>query len=370
MSYQRIFALFDREVVLPSFLNQKEPVILYGAGNIGHDLMRSLSKKGISVVCFLDRKATGGETVGGVPMYHPEDNRIDKTKYPVIISIFNPYVNIPELKKNLYAGGYSAVYTIMDIYDFVSEEMGNRFWLAPRQYFKKSKDYVLKGYELWDDDVSRRLYEQIIEFRITGDYGLLPEPHQNPYFPNDIPKWRQPVRFIDAGAYDGDTLRVLLQTTYDIEAIAAFEPDLNNFTKLSEFIRNTRGKFGNNVSLYPSGVWSVNKSMSFATGHGEASMISDEGESTIQCVALDEVLPVFSPTLIKMDIEGAEYEALRGAHRLIKDYRPGLAICLYHHPDHIWNIPLLIKNWSLGYKFYIRCHCYSTFELVLYAVPE
>ncbi len=337
---------------------------------MGRDMLRALSHKGISVVCFLDKKAKHGDTVAGTPVYPPNNTVIDKSDYPVIISIFNRDTNIVELAGQLRNWGYSGIYTIMDIYDYLSEDLGHRFWLTPGEYYRSCKDDIVKGYDIWDDETSRRLYESIIEFRMQGDYSALPDPHPKQYFPDDLPAWKQPLRIIDAGAYDGDTIRELMQTAYPIEAVAAFEPELDNFVKLSEFVRTNPSKFGPNVSLYPCAVWSAGKSLSFASGHGEASMISDKGESTIQCVALDEVLPLFSPTLIKMDIEGAEYEALTGAQRLIKEYKPGLAICLYHHPDHIWNIPLLIKNWSLGYKFYIRCHSYSTFDLVLYAVQE
>jgi FkbM family methyltransferase len=258
----------------------------------------------------------------------------------------------------------------MDVYDFLNKDLGPRFWLASKGHYRKCKDSILNAYNLWADEKSRQLYRAIIEFRMKGDYSLLPEPDSNQYFPDDLPSWRQPVRLIDTGAYDGDTLKDLIRTTYAIDAIAAFEPDLDNFVKLSGFVRNNPAKFGHNVSLYPCGVWSGNNNLCFTPGQGEACQISREGTSKIQVVALDAVLPVFSPTLIKMDIEGAEYEALLGSRQMIQQYKPGLAICLYHHPDHIWQIPLLINDWLPGYKLYMRCHAFNTFDLVLYAMQE
>jgi hypothetical protein len=90
----------------------------------------------------------------------------------------------------------------------------------------------------------------------------------------------------------------------------------------------------------------------------------------IQCTALDEALPSFGPTVVKMDIEGAEHAALLGAARSIQTHRPGLAICLYHEPAHLWEIPFLIQSWNLSYRMYLRSHCYSGFDLVLYAIPN
>ena len=69
-----------------------------------------------------------------------------------------------------------------------------------------------------------------------------------------------------------------------------------------------------------------------------------------------------------MDIEGSEYEALLGAKDTIYSSKPNLAICLYHKPNDLYEIPLLINSWNLGYKFYLRMHSYSAFDLVLYAV--
>ncbi|MDR2260412.1 MAG: FkbM family methyltransferase [Azoarcus sp.] len=77
----------------------------------------------------------------------------------------------------------------------------------------------------------------------------------------------------------------------------------------------------------------------------------------------------FRPNLIKMDIEGAEPEALMGAKNMIARHRPHLAICLYHRLDHLWRIPLMIHEWNLGYRFHMRQHA-PLFELVLYAYPD
>lgn len=61
-------------------------------------------------------------------------------------------------------------------------------------------------------------------------------------------------------------------------------------------------------------------------------------------MAIDDILPNFEPTFIKMDIEGAEYEALIGAESIITRSKPNLAICVYHAVNHIWDIPILLKK--------------------------
>ena len=91
----------------------------------------------------------------------------------------------------------------------------------------------------------------------------------------------------------------------------------------------------------------------------------------IQCVSLDEALPGFAPSLIKMDIEGAEMDALQGARTLIARHCPGLAISVYHRPEHLWQIPLWVNHAMPGaYRLSLRSHAYNDFELVLYAIPN
>jgi hypothetical protein len=96
-------------------------------------------------------------------------------------------------------------------------------------------------------------------------------------------------------------------------------------------------------------------------------MLRGEGGEKVLAVALDDVLTGFSPTFIKMDIEGAEISALRGGEKTIRRCLPDLAVCVYHRINHIWDIPLLLDDWRLGYKMYLRSYNPYTMETVLYA---
>lgn len=69
--------------------------------------------------------------------------------------------------------------------------------------------------------------------------------------------------------------------------------------------------------------------------------------------ALDDDLPD-GFTFLKMDIEGAEYDALKGAERTIRKLHPKLAVCVYHGYDDLWRLPILIDNYNPDYKFYLR----------------
>ena len=99
-----------------------------------------------------------------------------------------------------------------------------------------------------------------------------------------------------------------------------------------------------------------------------ASKCSESGKEVVQAFTIDGLLSGTPVTLIKMDIEGSELSALRGAENTIKEYSPRLAICVYHKPEDLFVIPSYIRSINNGYKYYLRKYVPNCGELVLYAV--
>ena len=145
-----------------------------------------------------------------------------------------------------------------------------------------------------------------------------------------------------------------------------FEPDPENFAALATAVRRMSTR---SVCL-PLAVADAYRILSFSGGNGEGGTISDDGTVRIAAVALDDVLPTQRVDFIKLDVEGAEIQALRGAAQLIQRSRPVLAISLYHRPQDIWEIPEQLAALCPDYRFYIRQHYYNSFDSVLYAIPE
>jgi hypothetical protein len=85
-------------------------------------------------------------------------------------------------------------------------------------------------------------------------------------------------------------------------------------------------------------------------------------------VALDDVLPRFAPTFIKLDIEGAEIRALRGAAEMIQVHRPRVAACVYHLPGHLWEVPEYLRELLPENRLFLRYHGFNGFDAVAYAV--
>lgn len=125
----------------------------------------------------------------------------------------------------------------------------------------------------------------------------------------------------------------------------------------------------NRYELYSLGVWSENTKLYFnAMGTGSSHVSEQRGEYIIQTAVLDEMVYDQKPTYIKMDIEGAEQEALKGCRKIIQTYKPKLAICIYHKPDDLFEIPAMIKEMNPQYKLYVRQYADAWYDTVLYAL--
>lgn len=331
---------------------------------MAQSIYRVSTENGLVISGFLDHNLPMNPSLNGLPILGPENG----SDAIVVIGIHNRDAEIPPIMEKLKLSGALRVITPIELYDFFGDQLGTRYWLTKRDYYLPFKSAISEAESIWADEASQSLYTSIIQFRIEGDYSLLPRPDlANQYFPPTIPAWKTPLRFIDCGAYDGDTLQNIDKLHIPIEALAAFEPDQANFQRLVKYVQEKQIQ---NTFLWPCGVYSFATQLKFSSGHGEASVISQDGLITIQCVSLDESVSDFKPTLIKMDIEGAEIEAIHGAQKIIQKIQPGLAISAYHLPSHIWEIPLLIKHMMPdAYKYYLRAHGFNDFDVVLYAVP-
>lgn len=375
-----IAALFEQlrfSLAQPSrdLFSDSSPVFIYGAGGVGKDVYRLLTQRGINVTAFLDRAALPGATWQGIPVYRPDDPALtlaQRQRAHTVIGIFNAHVEMPPIERLLTTLGYSRVTSFLDLHDAFATDLGDRFWLTARSFYLNTEASCAAAYELLSDETSRALFASILQFRFAKDYGILPAPGlTNQYFDQSLPAWAQPLRFIDCGAYNGDTIEHLRKTGLAVESIAAFEPDLANFVKLSQYVDAHREGLPKEVYLYPCGVDSSSRQLRFSSAQGAGSHLDESGDTVIQCVSIDEALHGFAPNVIKMDIEGAEVAALWGARRTIAEHRPGLAICLYHRPEHLWQIPRLVAEWyGDRAKYYLRSHCYNGFDLVLYVLPS
>ncbi|MEO8303024.1 MAG: FkbM family methyltransferase [Betaproteobacteria bacterium] len=342
-------------------------VVVYGAGNCGRAVSAYLGKTGHRVVAFLDAAAVSGQRLDGIPVHRPAEwpGRWPAGELDVVVAVHNYAVDMVLLIAQVRGLGFRRVLNMVDFHNHFPDGQPYRFWLTARIFYRGREREIEAAMALLGDATSRRWFSDVLAFRLSGDYSRLPAPcTADQYFPASLPRWSNPIRFIDCGAFDGDTVEALARAGYGFDAIAAFEPDPANFVALAARVRRHGA-----ASCFPCGVADSTRIVRFASGAGMGSHETPDGNAVIQCVAIDEALPGFRPTLLKMDVEGAERDALEGARRTIADARPSLAIALYHRPQDLWEIPQQIAGWNLGYRLEIRGHGHGSFDTVLYALP-
>lgn len=221
-----------------------------------------------------------------------------------------------------------------------------------------------------DRNAARSLYAQLIAAGAApGDILTIPASYRNDtsqYFDLLVPGEHE--SFVDCGCYDAGTAFRFAGwcggNGYD--RIWCFEPDRASYARCRELCAGLR-----DCDVYPYGVSDTAGTASFQSGLGEESRIMRAGgtgtDDAIETVALDSFLQGERVTFIKMDIEGAELAALRGAAHIIKEQKPKLAISVYHRPEDIIEIPGLILGLRPDYRLYIRHYSLLLNETVLYA---
>ena len=342
-------------------------VAVYGAGTFGQQLAGDLRKVGIEVPVILDRQPR--VSADGTAVVDPYGD-VDRS-LPIAIGVCNPGVDIAKLTAELHTLGHESVFSPVQVY----AELGLRgielshYWLTTNlDIYRRATEPIAAARALLSDERSRRLYDEILNYRRDGDAAAMevPDPLREQYLPADLPFMTGAVRLVDCGAYDGDTVRAYLAADVRLEAIAALEPDPVNFAALVEELAKHPDL---DAVAVPLGASDRSRQVKFRADGTSGATISADGTVTIQCVSLDELLHGWHPSHVKMDIEGAEGDALAGMTRIIGQDRPALAISIYHRPEDLWELILQVDTLMSPSRMHIRVYGHQGFDTVLYAMP-
>ncbi len=341
-------------------------ICIFGAGNIGKGTVDAFEKQGIEVDFFCDNDASKvGNKYKGIECISLEELKEKKDETLVIIA--TRYYK--EIYKQLKCSNFKNLDRIFT----------NKFFVD--DYFFSNPDIDSIKEKMWnlldilDDEESKRIASRIIEEWFTYEYkfGQLDDIYSiNQYFCQDLIKLSEEEVFIDGGAYIGDTIDgFLTNCNYKFKKIFSFELNERVYKILKDNVNKYEPEISENIVLLNSGL-SNTESEIFYDDDDEGSSINmdNKGSNKGKTVNIDKALSGERITFIKMDIEGSEVEALEGAKNTIEEYMPKLAICLYHKPQDLWEIPFLIKRLMPKYKLFIRHHTDLLNETVCYAILD
>lgn len=226
---------------------------------------------------------------------------------------------------------------------------------------KNYKDYLIViGTCTYGEEVYRQLVRGGIDEKniLQPKSELFSEFRGNQYFDVFLPKKEE--IFLDAGSFDGQTAAGFLEWAGERgKKIYAFEP----LEEMRDIIQKRRLP---KTEILNYAVWDKKEQL-FFTENSAGSFVNCDGTIEVQGMDIDSALQGAEVTFIKMDVEGSELKALAGARNTIRNYRPRLAICIYHKPSDVWEIPSYILRLVPEYRLYIRHYTMDVQETVLYA---
>lgn len=350
-------------------------LVLFGAGNLGRRTLKGLRQVGVEPLAFADNNPDlWNKPVDGLMAFSPAEAAAkfgNQAAFVITIWGSGSSHRIPRTQQQLHDLQCARVVSFAPLFWKYPQVFLPYFCLDLPHKFSQQGDQIRAGFKLWADEPSRSEYLAQLRFRFWLDFDGLPGAVTGEqYFPDDLFECSPDEVFVDCGAFDGDTLRVLLgRQGTSFQQIIALEPDPLNFQNLQRFISSLDDTVREKIITQTVAVGGTRGKVRFAGDGLSSSAISANGTIEVDVAPLDEILQGISPTYIKMDVEGAEPEALEGAAGIIRKDLPFMAISVYHRFDHLWRLPLLIQSMSRRYCFFLRSHGAEAFDLVCYAVP-
>lgn len=174
--------------------------------------------------------------------------------------------------------------------------------------------------------------------------------------------------FIDGGSLNMESSAEFAKwCNNDYSKIYVFEPDTYSYNVCSDKMKDfPEGK----VELINKATWNEDAELCFSGGLNGGSRVNKNSANIVQATSIDNVIRDGRCTFIKLDVEGAELETLKGAVKTIQNNHPKLAISIYHKRDDIVEIPTFLMENFRGYKYYIRHYSSVWWETVLYGIYD
>lgn len=225
------------------------------------------------------------------------------------------------------------------------------------------------------DDYSKITLYSVLNFHLTCDVEWIlniARPYSTLYFRSGLLSLGDRERFVDGGASIGESTTALIDVTNGcFERIWMVEPDKYNIETLSKLMRKIKAHtYREKITLNKCALSNSMGTMLFNhTGHHGGSLIFDGNDTSkgeaVELTTIDKLVET-QPTIIKLDIEGAELSALKGAKNTITAAKPKLFVSAYHRFNDLIAIPEYINEIRSDYKIGIRHHTEDRWDTCLY----
>ena len=333
----------------------EKPIVLYGMGNGADKVISALDYFGIkysgvfATDSFIKNKSFHGFKLSSYGAL--------KEKFGKMIVLLCFGSGRPEVLENI-----RRISAEQELYAPDVPVCGGGLFTA--EYLKEHEKELQYVYSRLADEKSRETLSCIINYKISGKPEYLyrceasaEEPYQS------FLRLNNNESFLDIGAYNGDTVSDFLCRVSGYESITAAEPDIKSFKKLSVRVSGLK-----RTKILNACVTDRCGSELFYARGGRGSAAGNGKE--IPSVTVDSITEGGKATFIKMDIEGGELRAIKGARRTIRRQTPKLLVACYHRVGDLFELPLAVDKIKSGYKLYLRHFpCVPAWDTDYYFIP-
>ena len=320
---------------------ETRPIVLYGMGDGAQKILDVCAQKGIPIQgIFASDEFVRGHSFAGFRVRKRSELEEELGDFVCLIS---------------FASSRPEVMALFDDLDRTHTTYAPDVPVAEGELFdweflQKHGEELAQVYEMLADARSREVFAATVNFKLIGRLHWLRD-----YTQDRETAWRDYLRpteqehYVDLGAYNGDTIRELLDHTGGAYAsITALEPDRKTFKKLKKYAEQAVP----DARLFQAGAWSAPGELLFASKGGRNSTLlpvrhevsHDQRTAVVAVESVDHVMEGRPCTLIKIDVEGAERETLLGAQETIRRCRPAIELAAYHRSEDLFDLPLLLKQ--------------------------
>jgi len=344
-----------------SLANEKRPIVVYGMGNGADKLISRLDKYGVRVADFFASDGfVRGHSFHGKRVKSFSEIREEYQDFVILLSFASNRPDVVNMLKE-----------INDSYDMLVPDMpvADESEYFDREFYNTHYAEIKSAYEALADEESKACFAAVINYRLTGKMSYLLGAYSEKQELYDL-IGKGASSYVDAGAYNGDTLKEAIEYFPSLKSVIAIEPDRKNFKKLEKYVATLEGL---DVNAVNAAAYSECGITSFAVSGNRNSSVNSTASfehktEDIALVTVDSLVNC-SVDFIKYDVEGAEQEALLGSAQTIKSYSPTLLVSLYHRSRDIFSlVNYMAKTYGDRYKFYIRrLFCLPAWEIDLIA---
>lgn len=356
-------------------LKEFEDVIVFGAGQSGEWVTKLLRNNGIFPACYCDNyELKWGKEKNGLIIYSFETAI---ARFPdAAICIASMWM--AEIMEQIECYDKRLLYRTWDLLSTMAWETSDFLNVSSeKKWILNNIERLDNLYNILDDAYSKKTLEGLLNYRLTRDKNYLGmiRCEESVYLDKQVvplqyaEKMRSGEVIIDGGAFDGDTAGHFINQLGKNEGVLNFhcyEAGERNCNLLYE---KSKGWYSHKVHIHNSALWNKSGLKVFFDESGMSGNISNCGNAVVMTECIDD-FEYQNVAFIKLDIEGAERQALLGAVRTIEQKRPVLAICAYHLQDDLLALSDFIFALKCEYKLILRHYMLSSGDTVLYAIPR